>query len=108
MQTTTTRKLEIPSCSAEQTTTGKGSTTPTPFNLIARLHSVSRLMTVAEVAEILGKEPCTIYRIAQKKQIPSLMIGGSRSFDPSTLIIWASKKEPQLMVAARQLNLIAA
>jgi hypothetical protein len=35
------------------------------------------------------------------------MLGGSRKFDPSTLIVWLCKKEPQLAVAARQLKLIA-
>jgi hypothetical protein len=42
--------------------------------------------------------------MAQKRQTPSLMIGGSRMFDPSTLILWLTKKEPQLAVAARMVQ----
>jgi hypothetical protein len=49
----------------------------------------------------------TIYRMAQKRQIPCMMLGGTRKFDPSTLIMWLCKKEPQLAVAARQLKLTA-
>lgn len=73
-----------------------------PFNIINALSAVRRLLTVDEVAELLGKSKFTIYRMAQKKQIPAPLIGGSWKFDPSTLIMWLTKKEPQLAVAARR------
>jgi excisionase family DNA binding protein len=78
-----------------------------PFNIIAKLESIDGLLTVDEVAALLGLSKFTIYRMAQKRQIPCLMLGGTRKFDPSTLIIWLCKKEPQLAVAARQLKLTA-
>jgi excisionase family DNA binding protein len=78
-----------------------------PFNIIAKLESIDRLLTVDEVAGLLGLSKFTIYRMAQKRQIPCLMLGGTRKFDPSTLIVWLCKKEPQLAVAARQLKLTA-
>ena len=78
-----------------------------PFNIIAKLESIDGLLTVDEVAVLLGLSKFTIYRMAQKRQIPCLMLGGTRKFDPSTLIIWLCKKEPQLAVAARQLKLTA-
>lgn len=78
-----------------------------PFNIIAKLESIDGLLTVDEVAVLLGLSKFTIYRMAQKRQIPCLMLGGTRKFDPSTLIVWRCKKEPQLAVAARQLKLIA-
>ncbi|MGC2612762.1 MAG: hypothetical protein WA354_01940 [Terracidiphilus sp.] len=48
-----------------------------------------------------GKSPDTIYRMAQKRQIPTLMFGGSRCFDPSVLAHWLIKNDPQLAIAAR-------
>jgi excisionase family DNA binding protein len=78
-----------------------------PFNIIAKLESIDKMLTVDEVAVLLGLSKFTIYRMAQKRQIPCLMLGGTRKFDPSTLIVWLCKKEPQLAVAARQLKLTA-
>jgi len=59
-----------------------------PFNIIAKLESIDGLLTVDEVAVMLGLSKFTIYRMAQKRQIPCLMLGGTRKFDPSTLIVW--------------------
>lgn len=73
----------------------------TPFNILTALYSLTGLLCVEEVAEILGKSPDTIYRMALKRQIPSFMVGGSRCFDPSELAMWLIKKDPQLAVAMR-------
>ena len=73
-----------------------------PFNIINALSAVRRLLTIDEVADLLGKSKYTFYRMAQKKQVPGLMIGGSWRFDPSTLAMWLVKKEPQLALAARK------
>jgi len=73
-----------------------------PFNVINALSAMRRLLTVDEVAEILRKSKFTIYRMAQKKQIPAFPVGGSWRFDPSTLAVWLIKKEPQLAVVARR------
>src|SRR6185312_3294387 len=59
------------------------STIPT-WNLIGELESHRGLYTVVELAGVLRKSACTVYRMAQKKQIPSVIIGGSRMFDPAT------------------------
>jgi excisionase family DNA binding protein len=74
----------------------------TPFNILIALQGFRGAISVDQVADLLDKSIFTIYRMARKKQIPSLMIGGSRMFDPSTLALWLIKKEPQLAVAARQ------
>lgn len=50
---------------------------------------------------MFGKSPDTVYRMAQKRQIPSFMFGGSRCFDPSELAHWLIKKEPPLAAAAQ-------
>lgn len=75
---------------------------PEMFNILLALESVRRMLTVREVAKLLQKSHFSIYRMAQKRQIPSLMIGGTRYFDPSVLAMWLSKKEPSLAAAARR------
>ena len=77
---------------------------PEMFNILLALESAHGLLTVRDVAELLGKSPFSIYRMAQQRKIPSLMIGGSRCFDPSVLALWLSKKEPSLATAARRLK----
>ena len=74
------------------------------FNILVALESADGLLNVREVASLLGKAPFSIYRLAQKRQILSLMIGGHRCFDPSVLALWLAKKEPTLFVAARRLR----
>lgn len=78
------------------------------FNILDRLATIDHLMTVEETSEILSKSVSTIYRMARKKQIPSMVIGGTRMFDPSTIAMWLVKKEPQLAAASRWLFKIAA
>jgi excisionase family DNA binding protein len=75
---------------------------PAPYNILNALQAVRGLLSVDQVAELFGKSSATIYRMAQKRQIPSIMLGGSRMFDPSTLALWLTRKEPLLAVAARQ------
>lgn len=78
-----------------------------PFNILNALSSYNRLLTVEDIAYLFGLSKFTIYRMAQKHQIPCLMIGGTRKFDPSTLAAWLTKKEPQLATAARKLKSVA-
>lgn len=77
---------------------------PEMFNILLALESARGLLSVRDVAELLGKSTFTIYRMAESRKIPSLMIGGSRCFDPSVLALWLSKKEPSLATAARRLK----
>jgi excisionase family DNA binding protein len=77
---------------------------PEMFNILLALESARGLLSVRDVAELLGKSTFTIYRMAENRKIPSLMIGGSRCFDPSVLALWLSKKEPSLATAARRLK----
>jgi predicted DNA-binding transcriptional regulator AlpA len=75
---------------------------PEMFNILLALESARGLLTVRDVAKFLHKSKYSIYRMAEKRQIPSLVIGGSRFFDPSVLALWLSKKEPSLAAAARR------
>lgn len=75
-----------------------------PFSIIDALAGFKRLMTVDEVAALFGRSESTIYRLAQRKQIPSLIISGSRMFDPATVAMWLTRKDPQLALAAQKLK----
>jgi len=75
---------------------------PEMFNILLALESARGLLTVRDVATLLRKSPWCIYRLAEKRKIPSLVIGGSRCFDPSVLALWLAKKEPTLAAAARR------
>ena len=44
-----------------------------PFNILTALYSLTGLLSVEDVAEMFGKSPDTVYRMAQKRQIPSFM-----------------------------------
>ena len=50
---------------------------PEMFNILLALESARGLLSVRDVAELLGKSTFTIYRMAESRKIPSLMIGGS-------------------------------
>jgi excisionase family DNA binding protein len=65
-----------------------------PFNILTALYSLTGLLSVEEVAEMFGKSPDTIYRMAQKRQIPNFMFGGSRSFDPSGACALVDQERP--------------
>lgn len=80
------------------------SESPGMYNILIALESIHRMLTVREVADLLQKSHYSIYRMAQRRQIPSLIIGGTRYFDPSVLAMWLSKKEPSLAAAARRLR----
>jgi predicted DNA-binding transcriptional regulator AlpA len=77
---------------------------PEMFNILLALESARGLLTVRDVAELFGKSTFCIYKMAEKRQIPSMVIGGSRCFDPSVLALWLSKKEPSLATAAKRLK----
>ena len=72
-----------------------------PYSLIADLESRRSLLTVEEVALIFRKSECTVYRLAQRKQLPSMVVGGSRLFDPATLAAHFARKYPDMASAAK-------
>ncbi len=64
---------------------------PETFNILVFLESVHRMLTVREVAQVLQESQFRIYRMARRRQIPSLVIGETRYFDLSVLALWISK-----------------
>jgi excisionase family DNA binding protein len=76
-----------------------------PWSLVAAVESHKGLMTIKDVASILKVSKCSVYRMAQRRQIPSLIIGGSRRFDPAALGLYFRKKSPESAAAARSAEL---
>jgi excisionase family DNA binding protein len=72
-----------------------------PFSVIHTLRSAKGMLSVDDVANLLGLSRFTIYRMAQRRQIPCLLIAGSRRFDPASLTAWLIRKEPQLEAGFR-------
>jgi excisionase family DNA binding protein len=93
---------EVPSHTADNGNQHQAA--PEMFNILLALESARGLLSVRDVARLLGKSIFTVYRLAEQRKIPSLVIGGSRCFDPSVLALWLSKKEPTLATAARRLK----
>lgn len=79
-----------------------GATSSGPFNVLIALESFRHLLSVAEVAPLLRKSTCSVYRMAEHELIPAFRIGGAWRFDPSAIAAWLTKKDPSLAVAARQ------
>ena len=60
---------------AQPDPTGRGvEMNPSPYNILIALQEVRGLISVSQVAELFGKSPATIYRMTQKRQIPSIML----------------------------------
>ncbi|HKR27772.1 MAG TPA: helix-turn-helix domain-containing protein [Acidobacteriaceae bacterium] len=71
------------------------------WSFIMAIESHKGLLTVAELAPLLRKSCCTVYRMAERRQIPSLRIGGTLYFDPAALGMHFRRKSPESAAAAR-------
>jgi hypothetical protein len=81
---------------------GKNENTPgPPWSFIDEIESHVGLYTVAELGVVLQRPTCSIYRMAHRKQLPSLRVGGMPYFDPAALGMFFRKKSPESAAAAR-------
>ena len=71
------------------------------FDILSELENTRTVLKVDEVAALFRVSKFTIYRMAEKNEIPSMLIGGSRRFNPKTLGYWLRKKDPMLALASR-------
>jgi excisionase family DNA binding protein len=60
---------------------------------IAKIRQRRNLMSVKEVAEMLGLSSETIYRMARKSRIPVLRLGLTLRFDPQMIALWLEGKQ---------------
>jgi excisionase family DNA binding protein len=54
---------------------------------------VPKLMTVAEVADLLGISPKTIYAWASQGRLPCVRLGSLLRFDPSEIARWVGDRK---------------
>lgn len=74
-----------------------------PWSLIAAIEAYHGLMSVIDLAVILGKTNFTVYRMAKRREIPFVRVGGSLCFDPAALARYYRRKSPQSAAAADEI-----
>jgi len=92
---------ETPPTSPLSTTT----TTPKPhqpgwkattYSLLDALNQTTSALTILEVAALFKVSDKTIRRMVTRREIPSILVGGQRRFDPRTLHWWLVKRSPEM------------
>jgi excisionase family DNA binding protein len=63
------------------------------MDLVESLLSQRKPLTVAQVAELLGLHPITVYRKAKAGKIPCLRIFSKVMFDPQQLAHWVQTRQ---------------
>lgn len=61
--------------------------------MVEKYTSIAKLLSVPEVAEILGVSRQSIYTYIYHEGLPSLVIGGVRRIRPESLNKWISQRE---------------
>ena len=74
------------------------------FDFLAALDESDSMLSVRQVAKMLGFHPNTVHKMVSKREIPSVLISGSRLFDPMVLYWWYAKKHPEAMKARISLS----
>ena len=69
------------------------------FDLLERLNQTTAMLSVKEVAELFGVSTKTVQRMISKRDIPSVLVGGQRRFDPKVLYWWYAKRSPDALKA---------
>ena len=74
------------------------------FDFLAALEKATSMLTIVQVAEMLHVSDKTIRRMITKRDIPSILVGGQRRFDPKVLYWWYLKRQPQALKARQELR----
>jgi excisionase family DNA binding protein len=61
---------------------------PEGLSFADRIGKMKKLLTVREVAELLGENKFTIYRRCERGDMPHIKIRSSTKFDPAQLAKW--------------------
>lgn len=66
------------------------------FDLVAELETFDRPIKTEELARLLHVSPKTVTRMATRKTLPSILLGGHRRFNPAAIRAWYQKQNPVL------------
>jgi len=69
------------------------------FDFIATLNESKSMLSVKDLTRMLGLSERTIRRMIATRQIPSVLISGTRLFDPTVLYWWYTRKHPEALKA---------
>ena len=69
------------------------------FDFLGALEQTTSMLSPAQVRDMLGVSESTLRRLVTKREIPSILIGGQRRFDPKVLSWWYLKKQPDALKA---------
>lgn len=61
-------------------------------SLADRIGQMKKLLSVQEVAELLGENQFTIYRRCKRGTMPHYRLGSSTKFDPAHLAKWLRER----------------
>lgn len=75
---------------------------------IEKLESISRLITVAEIGELLFVSAKTVYQWVELNQIPHIKLNGSVRFHPGDIAIWIKKSKKGPLLDYNELTQIVA
>ena len=72
-------------------------------NMLDQIMAYQRPLTVPELAAILGKSRASLYRMAERGDIPQFNLPGCNSmrFDAATICYWLRKHNPILNQVAK-------
>ncbi len=58
-------------------------------------------MAATELGPILNVHPKTLYKMAHRNAIPSVIMGDTVRFDPKSVSLWIRRKDPMLATALK-------
>ncbi len=74
------------------------------WSMLEEIETHRKPMTAKELGPILNVHPKTLYKMAHRNDIPSVMIGDCVRFDPRSVALWLRRKDPMLATAAKSVT----
>ena len=71
------------------------------WSMLEAIDQHRKATTAKDLAPILNLTAKTIYKMAKRNDIPSIVMGGSVRFDPRSVGMWLRRKDPMLAKAMK-------
>jgi excisionase family DNA binding protein len=72
------------------------------FDIISQIEAQEDFLSVKELCSLLSISRSSLNRLIVNSEIPSLMIGGQRKFNPGSIKRWLIRKSPELRDSLRE------